>query len=319
MARKTVIGISGASAPENKVPFSADSITAMQNFWLEELNLFLPEKPDLIVLPECCDRWKGLSRSDYKKYCSIRKDSLFHTLQEWAKKHSCMIAYCANRFREDNTYANSISLISKTGKPIAVYDKNYPMEQEMEAGIIPGKDIAVASTEIGRIGFAICFDLNFDPLFQKYAEEKLDLLLFSSVFHGGLLQAVRSRECFCHFAGAVSGERCSIVNPLGEVIAESSNYIPRLCTTVNLDCRVVHYDNNFDKLKLLKEKYGRAVTIHDPGRTGTVLVTSEADDITVDTILKEFQIEDYASYRARSQALADEFRQKNSCSAAGSR
>ena len=41
----------------------------------------------------------------------------------------------------------------------------------------------------------------------------------------------------------------------------------------------------------LKEKYGGKVKIKDPGKLGAVLVTCEDKNMTVDEMLKEFDIE----------------------------
>lgn len=310
MAKKITVAISGASAPAYADAVSDSGLRLMQDFWKEELEHFTSDNPDLIVLPECCDRFKGMTPLEYREFCRFRKDATVDFFRTWAKDHKCMIACCANGF-ENDLYRNRFTLLGRQGETLGVYDKNYPTETELVTSqITPGEDITVIECELGRIGFAICFDLNFDTLFEKYADRKLDLLLFGSVFHGGPLQTQRSRECGCHFLGAVSGERCSVVDPQGELAAESSNYIPRLCTTLNLDCAVVHYDNHFEKLDQLKAKYGRDVIIRDPGRVGTVLVISNSETLSVKEMLKEFGIIENADYIRQAELLADQYRKR---------
>ena len=116
------------------------------------------------------------------------------------------------------------------------------------------------------------------------------------------MQAYWAYSCRCHFVGAVAGLPCEIRDSLGEVIASSTNYFDYTVATVNLDCRLAHLDYNWGRLKALKSKYGPKVTIKDPGYLGSVLVASEHDEISVDEMIKEFEIELLDDYMARALA-----------------
>ncbi|MBR0460279.1 MAG: carbon-nitrogen hydrolase family protein, partial [Victivallales bacterium] len=252
MSQFVTVSISGAAISETAPATMPEAVSKVRDFWTKELEPFRCEHPDLILLPECCDRFRNQSLQQYKDFCAQRNDATHQFFQEWASKQHCLLAYCANRFDSQGKYINAMRLIGRDGDLLAEYRKHFPTPWELEdANVQPGNDIPVISCELGRIGCAICFDLNFDSLFQTYSERKIDLLLFSSVFHGGWLQRTRAAMLQCFFLGAVSGERCSIWDPQGELVAESSNYIPRMTTQLNLDCRVVHYDGNFEKLDAL--------------------------------------------------------------------
>jgi hypothetical protein len=69
-----------------------------------------------------------------------------------------------------------------------------------------------------------------------------------------------------------------------------------------LDCAVAHIDFNREKFNRLKEKYGRDVTIFDPGELGCVLLTSESDTVSIQQMVAEFEIELLDDYFARSLA-----------------
>lgn len=116
------------------------------------------------------------------------------------------------------------------------------------------------------------------------------------------MQAYWAYSCRCHFVGAVAGLPCEIRTPLGEVIASNSNYFDYVVATVNLDCRLVHLDYNWNRLKALKAKYGPKVTIEDPGCLGSVLVTSEHEAISVEQMIQEFDIELLDDYMQRALA-----------------
>jgi hypothetical protein len=71
---------------------------------------------------------------------------------------------------------------------------------------------------------------------------------------------------------------------------------------VNLDCELAHLDYNWERLRKLKAKYGPKVIISDPGCLGSVLISSEHETISVDEMIKEFEIELLDDYFARSLA-----------------
>ena len=126
-------------------------------------------------------------------------------------------------------------------------------------------------------------------------------MLFSSMYHGGFMQQAWAYDCRSWFAGAVAGQDCRIINPVGEVIASSTEYFPYVTATINLDYAVCHLDFNWDKFRAAKAKYGRKVGFRDPGRIGAALLTSETDEFTVWDIVKEFEIELLDDYFDRSR------------------
>jgi hypothetical protein len=102
---------------------------------------------------------------------------------------------------------------------------------------------------------------------------------------------------------AVAGLPSQVVSPLGHQIASTTNYRNYLVATVNLDSRIAHIDFNEEKFSAMKRKYGRQVTVFDPGFLGSVLITSESNDRTANDLLREFAIELLDDYLDRSSRL----------------
>ncbi len=289
-------------------PISVDAKTDPQKVvermiahWQKEFQQVLPDKPDLIVLPECCDRPSGLSEEQIRQYYRVRGDQIQDALAQTALKNRCYIVYSANKLQPDGSWRNACVLLDRQGKVVGEYHKNHPTIGEMEDNIQPGREAKVFECDFGKVAFAICFDLNFAELRQQYERANPDVIIFCSVYHGGLMQPYWAYACRCHFVGAVSGLPCEIYNPLGEKIAHSTNYFDYVVTTVNLDCRLAHLDYNWDRLRRMKEKYGPAVTFADPGFLGSVLITSAHPTLSVDHIVKEFRIELLDDYFNRAR------------------
>jgi len=308
MARYVKISIVGPSPlelPENMT--HEERIQAMMRHWERQIAPVLPEKPDLIVLPEACDRYAGFGADEESRgeYYRTRGNRFRDFFAQMAKQQRCNIAYSAQIQMEDGYYRNATFLLDREGGIAGVYKKNHMVIYECKLdGPFPGlcgKDAPIVELDCGRVGCSICFDLNFEELRRRYMAQKPEIMLFSSMYHGGFHQQVWAYECRSWFAGAVAGQDCRIINPVGEVIASSTNYFPYVTATVNLDYAVCHLDFNWQKFRAAKDKYGSKVGFRDPGKIGAALLTSETDEFTVWDIVREFDIEVLDDYFARSR------------------
>ncbi len=281
------------------------AVERMIAHWRAEFAQVLPDHPDLIVVPEACDRPGSFSDEKLRAYYDVRKDQVLEFFAKTAKENNCYIVYSAYRQMADGSRRNSSVLIDRKGNIAGTYHKNHPTIGEIEGGTLCGSEAPIIECDFGRVAMAICFDLNFDELRLKYVKSKPDLIIFSSMYHGGLMQSYWAYSCRCHFVGAIAGRATpsEIRDPLGRVIASNTNYFDYAVGRVNLDCALVHLDYNWERLRKLKAKYGPKVKVSDPGCLGSVLVASEHETISVDEMIKEFELELLDDYLARSLAF----------------
>lgn len=271
-------------------------------FWDKELKQVLPDRPDIIVLPEFCD----LS-SEGEEYLKVRKNQLLEFFASVAKSNKCYIAFGTQREDKDGLWRNSCVVLDRNGEIAGIYDKNFPTIMEMEQGIKASNEAPIIQCDFGRVAIVICFDLNFDELRERYVKENPDLIIFSSMYHGGLVQNTWAYTCRSHFVSAVyRGNPSEIRNPMGDVITSNTNYFDYAVARINLDCRLVHLDYNWSRLTALKSKYGTTVKISDPGKLASVLISSENNKVTAEDMVKEFEIEMLDDYLSRAR----EFRLK---------
>ena len=301
------LGPSPASISANAKP--QDVVNRMISHWRGRFAQVLPDKPDLIVVPEACDRPGGFSSEVLRAYYKVRKDQIRDFFAETARQNNCYIVYSAYRQLPDGTGRNSSVLIDRQGNIAGIYNKNHPTIGEIDKGIVCGTEAPVIECDFGRVGMAICFDLNFDEIRKKYVKAKPDLILFSSMYHGGLMQSYWAYSCRCHFVGAIAGRgtRSEIRNTLGEIVASNTNYFDYAVARINLDCALVHLDYNWGRLRKMKAKYGPKVQISDPGYLGAVLISSEHEMVSIDEMIEEFEIERLDDYFERALA----YRQKS--------
>ncbi|MDF2723083.1 MAG: carbon-nitrogen hydrolase family protein, partial [Paenibacillus sp.] len=266
------VKVSCLSAPKCPIGNGADFETAVEtviHYWERQLEQVLPDQPDIIVLPEVCDKpsGSGFTTEWYYDFYRYRGNRVRDFFSKVAAQHRCYIAYSANISMPDGSFRNATQLIDRSGHVTGTYHKNHlTITQKSISDTLYGKDAPVFQTDFGRVACAICFDLNFDELREQYVKQRPDLILFSSAYHGGLMQQYWAYSCRAYFAGSVYvGNPCSILSPLGEVIGESTNYYHFVTRTINLDCAVIHIDYNSRHFRSIKQKYGSKVSIQDPG------------------------------------------------------
>lgn len=302
MAKRIMVSVLGP-APTAEALTGAAAVEFMQNFWREQYALLQGHCPDLIVLPECSDRFPALSIPERLEYYRFRGEQMLDFHRRHARANHCWIAYSAVRCLEDGSRRNSTYLLDRQGRVAGIYDKNYPVPDETHAqNILPGKDICTVATELGTVGMAICFDLNYQELCERYAAARPQLLLFSSMYHGGLMQNYWAYHCQSYFLGCVARGECTIISPLGELIARSTNYFHYVSAEINLDYAIVHLDRNWQKLQAAKSKYGRGVSIVEPGKLGVVQLSSEMPERSAAEIIREFDITPWDDYYAEATA-----------------
>lgn len=314
MARRVKITTLATVSPTVPAPLTGQPLVDnMRAFWQEQLAPVLPDRPDLIVLPEMCDRYRGFSPAQAAQYYGVRGEQLLDFFSTVAHKHNCYIAYSGVRESGDGTFRNATRIINRAGEVVGTYHKNHVVIPETtEWGVLCGTAAPIIECDFGRVACAICFDLNFDALRLQYVAARPDLILFPSLYHGGLMQSYWAYSCRAHFVGACSGLPSAILSPLGETLATSATFFNYATATVNLDCCIAHYDENWGKLQALKAAYGPQVTIRDPGLIGSFLVTSEAEGVSAAQMTQEFGIELLDDYMARSLAHQHEPRHRES-------
>ena len=233
------------------------------------------------------------------------ENKLTEFLAPIAKDNNTNIAYSSVRYvpyDEEYHYRNSTTYIGKDGEVRGIYDKNHlVVEENTIYNTAYGTKADLIELDFGKVASAICFDLNFNELMEKYKAQHPDLIVFCSEFHGGLKQEQWAYECRSYFAGAIALTPGRILNPFGEVVAKATNYTPYATATVNLDCRICHIDYNMAKINAAKAKYKNALTVHDPGQVGSLLLTYNDTDKTIEDIINEFEIEQLDDYFIRAR------------------
>ena len=123
---------------------------------------------------------------------------------------------------ENGTLYNTAVLIDRQGRVAGKYRKVFLPLEDLEAGITPGDHYPVFDTDFGRIGIAICYDIQFvDParaLTVQGAE-----IIFCPNWGSNFPVAARALENQVYIATSGYDVPSDIVGPDGKVIAVAEN------------------------------------------------------------------------------------------------
>ena len=302
--REVAVSVIGLSRP--RFPIEEASIAKVIDYWVRAMDREVGNRPDLIALPECCDTIPTPSAAEKARWIRMRGTKVLEAIQAYAAEHHCYIVYAAHRERDDGRFANSSTLIDRSGKVAAVYDKVFPTVGEMESAefpVVPGREAVVAETDFGRVGFVICFDLNFSELKEMYRAKHPDVLVFSSFFDGDFRQREWALDCQSHFISATCSESLPgrVIDPSGGELRHECYYMPTFTAMINTNCRVMHLDFNREKFAQVIRRYGRRVTIRNPGEVGSVTLVSNDPSLPVDEVMRAFELEPLSAYFERSR------------------
>jgi predicted amidohydrolase len=302
--RITISTFSSVPAPVADSASPEDAVQHVIKHWQAKLAGVLPDRPDLILLPEMGDMPADHPHARADAYLAARGTKVLDYFASVARQHKCHIAYSSIRQDEAGLRRNTMIVLDRAGKLAGSYVKPHVVIDEHEnLNVHYGDRDAIIVCDFGRVACVICFDLNFDDARLRIKAAKPDLILFSSMYHGGMMQAYWAYSCRAHFAAALHRMQPSaILSPTGQTLASTTNYFDHVSAQVNLDCGLFHLDNNWPKLEAAKAKYGPKLSLRDPGFLGSVLMSSECDEFTIGDIAREFQLEPLDDYLNRSLA-----------------
>jgi predicted amidohydrolase len=262
------------------------------------------DRPDLIVLPEFFCECPG--NLTVERSAEPIDGPIISAAAEKAAQYRAYVICPFIERSGDGRHFNTAVLLDRAGRVAGTYRKYQPTIGEMERGIRPGEELPVFELDFGKLGIAICFDLNFWEVGTGLKEAGAELIAFPSMYRGGQQLINWAYQLGCFMVSATPSEHSRIVDPLGRVLADSSNYQPVIAQRINLDCAVAHIDYNEDRVRKAKDELGARLEVIVASPEGLYMLINHDPQTTIDQVFARFEIEPLETYYARARA----FRQK---------
>ncbi|MGE4564249.1 MAG: carbon-nitrogen hydrolase family protein, partial [Victivallaceae bacterium] len=140
------------------------------------------------------------------------------------------------KIRDDkNLKRNALVVFSPEGKAIYTYYKCFMPPDELIASVPAPVEQPVWNSPWGKIGMAICWDMNCDALFAHYARENVKLILFSTYIPAGRILNQRCFELGMHAVSShAQGFDSYMVDDIGRTTATADMFSPVMTRTINL-------------------------------------------------------------------------------------
>jgi predicted amidohydrolase len=229
-------------------------------------------------------------------------------VRELARQHRLIIVWPRLEYDPVRNLRNASVLVGRDGELIGRYDKMFPTIPELEKGVIPGTVAPAFETDMGLVGLMICFDLNFPEVRVALKQSKPDLVVFSSMYRGGLQAQALAYDLRSFVVTSIAGELGLVIDRAGRIIKEST-YEALAVAPINTNSVAMHMDFNWTKMDAMLAKHGPALTFDFHTREAFMVIESARDE-DIESIIKEFQLEPADAYFERSRRVRGEILEK---------
>ena len=123
------------------------------------------------------------------------------------------------------------------------------------------------------------------------------------MYSGGDMLRDWARECRCFVVSAIRGHNSVIINPLGSVMARSSEYSRIIMKTINLDSVVLNLYESYQQLGRIARTYGSEVDVEVANDENICLLTCWHSQKHIGDITDEFALEPLDKLLDRSRQV----------------
>lgn len=252
---------------------------------------------DLIVLPET---WRG--QNDHTR--ETLQGPTLRELSKLADKHNTYIVSPIDRI-DGNQRLNSAVLLDRNGDVAGIYDKVFPYWAELDLSqpVTIAKDVPVFETDFGRLGIAICFDVNFPELWQSLADQGAELVVWPSAYSAGT--ALQAHALNHHYYVVSSTHRgdCQVFDITGEKLLDEQGdgiHVSRI--TLDLDRGIYHDNFNGERRDKLLADRGEDVELEKSlDREQWFILRAKNPGVSARKLAEFYGLEELRDYVERSR------------------
>lgn len=263
---------------------------------------------DIIVLPETC---RGQDETSQESLDGTTVTAMARLAKQHGTYIVCPIDRCEGQERH-----NSVVLLDRQGKVSCIYNKLYPVwaTECMKRGVSPGAHSQVYRADFGKIGFAICFDVNWPALWEQMANQGTELVIWPSAYSAGRSLQAQAIQYNYYIVSATWVPDCLAFDIDGQQILHETNNqgngtnITRI--TFDLDRCIFHQDlNRPEKIaRLLKERGDDVAEEKWMPIEGWFVLKAKRPGVSARVLAQQYGLEELTHYINRSRCEIDKCR-----------
>ena len=284
--------------PEIGRPVNVTSLSFANLGLGEVINLVdtqLVDGTDLIILPES---WMGMENPEPLDGPTLT------AMSSLASLHNSYLLCTLPRQERGRTFTSMV-LLNRQGQVTGCYNKHFPYWDELwlDPPVIPGGEIPVWEVDFGRLGGAICFDMNFPEVWQRLGEQNAEIVAWSSAVSGGLSLQSHAIQNHYYIITANLTADCMAFDISGELILhEKSDTVNISRIQVDLDRGIYHFNFNLEKLDKLLAEHGNQLEVERRlPKEEWFILRAKQPGISARRLAKEYGLEELPAYIRRSR------------------
>ncbi len=177
---------------------------------------------EMVVLPECFALMAMADADIIEQAETYGSGMIQDALRDCAIENTVWIVAGSIALKSENSEKvfNASLIFNQRGEIVARYNKIHLFDVDIEGEkayresdtFIPGNDIKVVDTPMGRIGMSICYDLRFPVLYHEMVKQGAQILLIPAAFtyatgkmHWETLIKARAIENQCYVIAPAQG------------------------------------------------------------------------------------------------------------------
>jgi predicted amidohydrolase len=249
---------------------------------------------DLAILPETFTA-AGLPAEEIRMVAEPLDGPSVASVADLARRHS-MYVVAGFYIAEGTDVSNRAVLFDRAGQIVGTYSKQHPTEGEVANGVLPGGRTGVFETDLGHLGLAICFDLNWQPVWADLKAHGAELVCWISAYEGGLpLQAFAWIYQY-PIVTSVWPYHARIIERTGRIVTETSRWSRLALYDLNLDKRLFHMNGHERQLLKMQARYGSRIRIESFTDEHVFTLESIDPELPVDEIIRDFGLVEYGTF-----------------------
>ena len=257
---------------------------------------------DLIALPETFN-WQN--KNEPESLDGVTVSTMSKLAQRYNTYVVCPIDRSQGGFR-----LNSSVMLDRDGQIASVYDKVYPYWSEFD--LEPPVDVInstphVVTTDFGRVGMAVCFDVNFPQVWQELADQDADLVVWPSAYSAGRSLQAHAINHHYYIVTSTYNRDCIVYDITGEeILYETSEDVNITRISLDLDRGIYHENFNLDKRDRLLADHSDLIEMEQwLGLEQWFVLRGKNPDVSVRDLARQYGLEELRAYKRRSLEQLD--------------
>jgi predicted amidohydrolase len=190
-----------------------------------------------------------------------------------------------------------------------VYDKVYPYwsEFDLAPAVEPGQEVPVFEADFGRLGIAICFDVNFPEVWAHLASGGAELVVWPSAYSAGTSLQAHALNHHFYVVSATQTSDCLVYDITGQLLVDQAAGGINVCRiTLDLDRGIYHENFNLEKRgRLLAEHPDEVEMERWLTREQWFVLRARIPGVSARGLAHEYGLEELRDYVTRSRTEID--------------